>query len=106
MRQNSLHFYLAVLLCLAGGCVNMTTYDSVKRPPTTQIDIFRDGTKPSRPYREIGTVGQDVRLSEQAGIEKRLVEKAKAIGANAIILQPATRLGESFRFIASIIAYE
>src|SRR5436190_5327230 len=101
MKQNSLHFLLALHLRLGSGCVNMAAYDSVPRPPATQIDIFRDGLTPTRPYKEIGTIERKGELGEQASIEKKFVAKAKAIGGNGFLLQRLPTSEGAYEFRAT-----
>ena len=106
MKRNNLIFLLALQLCLANGCVTMSTYDSVQRTPTKEIEIFRKGSTPSRPYKEIGTIEQKGDPGQQAAIERRFVAKAKAIGGNGLILRQSQTLGASSEFRAAIIIYE
>jgi hypothetical protein len=105
-HKNSLGFVLGFLLCLASGCVSMSTDDSVRRAPTTQIDCFRDGLSPSRPYKEIGTLERKGDLDDQASIEKQFVTKAKAVGGNGLLLMRAPTLRGDYTFSAKIIVYE
>jgi len=105
----------AVLLCT--GCAETGTYDSVKRTRTTNIDVFRDGQKPTKHYKEIALLSDDGGAGEQAAIEAKFVKKAKAMGGNAIIVYPMTKSGgempmfaigwkDTFFYKAAVVVYE
>lgn len=106
MKQNSSLFLLAIQLCLASGCVNMSTYDSAQRTPTKEIEIFREGLTPARPYKEIGTIEQRGEPDQQSSIERRFAAKAKSIGGNGFLLQRSPTLEGAYEFKATIIVYE
>ena len=107
---------LSFVLALLVGCASSGgQYDNIKRKPTTQVDIFRDGQKPTRAYKEIGLLTDDGGLVEQRGIEAKLIRKAKRMGANAIIFQPLTKSGgelkgfsvvDTYVYRALVIVYE
>jgi hypothetical protein len=100
---------------LETGCTSYSAYE--KLPPTQKVEIFRDGAKPDRKYREIGMLGDDGRKSEQAGIEGKMIKRAKGMGGNAIIFAPLEQSGaeltpgmvglaDTFTFKAIVIVYE
>ncbi|MGE5189434.1 MAG: hypothetical protein ACM3NF_05205 [Gemmatimonadota bacterium] len=57
-------------------------------PPTQSVDVYR-GTRPDRPYVEIA----QFHVADQFNAMARIVEKAKAIGADAIIILPKEYAG-------------
>lgn len=107
---------LTFVLALFVGCVSPEArYDSVTRKPTKQIEVYRDGHKPIRAYREISLLTDDGGLGEQGGIEAKFIKKAKHMGADAIILQPLTKSGnelkgfswiETYLYKASLVIYD
>lgn len=87
------------------GCQSSATYDGPKQARTDRVDIFRDGAKPDRKYRELGMIADDGRKEEQPGIEAKMIKKAKRMGGNAIIFLPLEQSGEELRpFFAGIAA--
>ena len=109
-------FLTAICLAALLGCSTPEVrYDSTKRHPTAEIDVFRDGQKPTKAYKEIGMVTDDGRAVEQPDIESKFIKKAKRMGGNAIIMFAPTRSGgelsgfslvDTFLYKASIIIYE
>ena len=87
--------YLLILLLpilFLFGCaprVQAIPYTEQLYPPTTAIEVFR--TKmPQREYVELGEIWID---GTQADAVHRLVEKAKEMGADAIMLMPVVTDG-------------
>jgi len=114
------HLIAIALSVILVGCAtseNQVSYDTEKRAASKQLDIFRDGAKPDRKYREIGMLGDEGRRGEQAGIEAKILKKARAMGANAVIFLPLEKTGEevnlgslglaeTFAYKALAVAYE
>lgn len=71
-------------------------YDQTRRQPTTSVDIFQDGSKPSKTYKEIGEVAFEDFGGEETNVLKRIIERAKQIGADALIMRPRQDTGYSF----------
>jgi hypothetical protein len=85
--MNHHNFLLSLtLLCglLFAGCA---TQSKTGLPPTTQVDIFRDGTKPEKSCKEIGRLDDDGKESEQPEIEAKMIKRAKSMGGNAIVFE-------------------
>jgi hypothetical protein len=109
-------FLTAIFLAVFLGCgTPKVAYDSTKRPPTTEIDIFRDGQKPTKAYKEIGMVTDDGKIVEQPNIGSKFIKKAKSMGGNAIIMYAPTRCGQelsgfglvdTYLYKASVLTYE
>lgn len=91
---------ISILACLVvAGCASSpkeVMYDAGKRPATTSIEVFRDGTKPGKTYKEIGELSCEDFGGEDAKVLKMLIENAKKVGANAIIMQPRQDTGYFF----------
>jgi hypothetical protein len=85
------------LACLVGcRTPQAVQFDNVKRAPTTELDIYREGQKPTKEYKEIGEVSYEDFGGEDSNAMKHLIEKAKSIGANGIVLIPSRGTGLEF----------
>lgn len=71
-------------------------FDSTKRDPTASVDVFREGNKPTKSYKEIGEVSYEDFGGEEAHAMRELILKAKRIGANGIIMLPRQDTGYNF----------
>lgn len=77
---------LAVLLALLSGCATVATevvqyHPSVQYPPTQSVEVLLQ--KPARPHVDIGLI--EARGGSEAELLNTAREKARALGANAII---------------------
>jgi hypothetical protein len=106
---------LGVVIALLGCGTPDGQYDSIKRAATASVDIYRDGKKPDRGYKEIGLLTDDAALGEQGEVEAKFVKQAKRMGGNAVILHPLIKTGgelkgfsivETYLYKASVIVYE
>jgi hypothetical protein len=94
--------FLVLIVVLLFGCASPDVrYDSTKRAPTTHIDIFRDGAKPDRAFKEISTLVDDAREVEEPQVEANMIKKAKRMGGNAILFQPKTINGSELTGLAT-----
>ncbi len=82
---------------------------------TAQFDIFRDGEKPTRAYKEIDLLKDDGRPVEQEDIEAKMIRRAKKMGGRAIIFKEPVKSGEdnkwgsmkiTFLYKGIVIVYE
>lgn len=98
-------------LIFAPGCVA----PGAERRPGALVEVFRDGQKPSKAFKEVGFLTDDGGLGEQGKIEGKFLRKAKRMGANAIIMYPLQKTGaelkgfsvvDTFLYKASVIVYE
>lgn len=93
------HVVLTLSLVLLTGCAapREVIYDeSAIRKPTTAVEVFRDGVKPEKPYKEIGEIAFEDFGGEEPKVMQEIVTRAKELGANAIIMQPRTATGYQF----------
>jgi hypothetical protein len=81
------HALFVILVGLLTACTTSVSYRPFMAetfPPATSVEVFTD-LKPDRPYTAIGQI-----VVEGVGIERDMMkaakEKAKAIGADAIIM--------------------
>lgn len=115
MKTSVLTTVLTITLLLTAGCATDTQQGSVKGASATQLDIFRDGNKPTRPYKEIRLLTDQGKAVEQVTIENKMLKKAKALGGEGIIFSPKEETGSemsglfgvatTFLYKASVIVY-
>jgi hypothetical protein len=87
--------FLSLLVTFLVGCASDDPrYDSVKRKPTAEVAIFRGGQKPARSYKEISSFTFNGPSEDESKAEAQFIEKAKKMGANAIILEPKVSAGQ------------
>ena len=91
MKRRAYVAFVAGCLLITGGCrtPQAALYDNVKRTPTTEVDVYRDGAKPTKEYKEIGEVSYEDFGGEDSNATKHLIAKAKEIGADGIMLVPS-----------------
>ena len=107
------NFILSGLLCLLVFTACSST-EYVERKGDRHIEIFRDGAKPTQPFRELVTLTDDGSLGEQGDIEGKFLRKARKFHADAVIMQPLVKTGgelkglqivDTFLFKATVIEY-
>jgi hypothetical protein len=92
-------FIVLLLTAFVIGCASTSQevlFDQAKRKPTTSVDVFREGSKPTKPYKEIGEVSFEEFGGEDARAMKELIAKAQKIGANCIVMLPRQETGYNF----------
>ena len=98
--QTMKHATIAVLLLAAFlvGCAAPHTvrFDDTKRKTTSAVEVFREGNKPNRAYKEIAEISYNTWRGEDARVLEELLTKAKQLGANAIITSPSQSTGYTF----------
>ena len=102
---------LFISLLVLVGCATQRPYDGVVRAPKTQIDVFEDGQMPNHPYTVIMEYSEKGDTGKEAQIHSEFIEKAKALGADAIIMKPeefggvsATMFSAGFSSLFSAVA--
>ncbi len=87
-----------VLSALAGGCAYgvKTAMFRAPYPPTAAVDVYRE-KGPDRPYVEIAQIGT---LGEGNALG-RVVEKAKEVGADAVIILPPWYAGTDYTYLTT-----
>jgi len=71
------------------GCAPLQPYDGVHRPAKSEIDIYEGGHEPSKPYKVIMSFSEGGHIGDEADKHRDFVAKAKALGADGIILKPS-----------------
>ncbi len=86
----------AVFVAAAAGCGTGISAAMFRPayPPTTHVDVYRNGP-PDRPYEEIA----QLETSDQWNALGRLVEKAKSVGADGIIVLPPKYRGTDVTYM-------
>lgn len=87
---------LALALLMGCAAPRDVLYDATKRAPTQTVDVFRDGAKPEKPVNEIGELAYEDFGGEEPRVMRKMIDRAKRLGANAIIVKPRTDTGYSF----------
>jgi hypothetical protein len=104
--MKSLSFMFTLLLgcvpALTMGCATSSTTTAV---PSAQIDVFRDGATPNRPFKELRVLKDDGKAIEQAEIEAKMMKQAKKMGGNAIIFEKPLPSGQEFDFSGLKLTY-
>ncbi len=65
------------------------TFDGIVRPPKEQIDVFTNGQLPLKPYKVIKILSEKSRDGREERMADIFVEKAKALGADGVIINPS-----------------
>lgn len=90
---------LTSLLVLAaiGGCAPRVFYSGETFPPyqAQEVAVFYDENQINQPYQVIGTLANRGTAINQDRVKQAMVEKAKAVGANAIVFHDLDMTGES-----------
>lgn len=83
------------LSAVAGGCAYgvKTAMFRAPYPPTAAVDVYREKA-PDRPYVEIAQIG----TLDQGNALGRVVERAKELGADAVILLPRRYTGTDYTY--------
>ena len=92
MRRLASTIFLGAVLVIT-GCVSRDAMmvDTTSRAPTDNVDIFKDGQKPEKPYKVIGYLTQLGPRQEELFALKSFVKEAKKRGAEGLIFEvPAT----------------
>jgi hypothetical protein len=82
---------LVFLIIFIGGCASVSylpSDTSIVYPPTKKVNVY--WSKPEFKYIEIGLLSIESKSSEEALFEK-IKKKAMEIGADGIIVKPATQ---------------
>jgi hypothetical protein len=75
------------LLILFAGCVtaDKVVLDNTPRPPTTSVDVFKDGKVPDRKYKQIAELSFLGPREEELRAQKRFTGQAEKMGGNGIL---------------------
>jgi len=101
-----------VLLISGFTAIERIQYDDSKRPPTTSLDVYKDGKVPDRKYKEIAELMMPGHREDELLRQKQLIAEAKRMGGNGLIFSSAmTGGGNIFGaagcvFKGKVIVYE
>jgi len=76
-----------VALLVITGCASTDEVitDTTKRPPTTSVDIFKEGQVPDRHFKQIAELSFLGPREDELRAQKFFVERARKLGGNGII---------------------
>ena len=116
MKPSFLIPILSLLLMLCGcASTSEVVLDNTKRPPTTSVEVFKDGKTPDRKFKQIAELSFLGPREDELRAQKRFVRQAQKMGGNAIIfrIENAGQKGSftvfqttAYVFKANVIAYE
>jgi hypothetical protein len=102
---------------LFAGCETFAHRE--KREPTKEVkrvEVFHTNSKPPGKVRDLAVVTEEGKIEDEAEIEARFVKKARFAGADALIFDPITKVGEAvslfsapadlYLYKATIVAYK
>lgn len=104
-------------VALVSGCAttDRVVLDSTIRPPTTQVDVYKAGEKPTRPYKEIARLSFMGPREDEFKALRHFLSEGRSLGANGLMLEPIApgglrtvygeRLVTEFVFTATAVAY-
>ena len=77
----------AFVIALASGCAStdQIILDSSKRPPTTSVEVFKDGESPNKSFKAIAELSFLGPREDELRAQKRFVAQAQKMGGNAVI---------------------
>jgi hypothetical protein len=112
-------FSSALLVAFLFGCSSApreVIYDHTQRQRTVAVEVFRDGNKPEKPYKEIGEIAYEDFGGEEPRVMNEMLDRARKLGANALIMQPRVdtdyqfnpfgRSGSRYMYKAIAVVYE
>jgi len=86
MKQISTLIGLTALLVITGcASTNEIVSDSTKRPPTTSVDVFKEGRTPDRKFKEIAELSFLGPREDELRAQKFFMGRAQKLGGNGII---------------------
>jgi len=86
MKKLATLFILAALLIITGcASTNEIVSDTTKRPPTTTLDVFKEGARPEKKFKEIAELSYLGPREDELKAQKFFMVRAKNLGGNGII---------------------
>lgn len=85
--RSTLNLLALALTCCALGCVSADKIvnDTTPRPPTTAVDIYKDGKLPEKKFKQIAEVTFLGPRQEELRAQKRFTKQAMELGGNGVI---------------------
>src|SRR5207253_1089526 len=112
---------LLSFIFLLNGCASTEkiVLDNTKRPPTTNVDVYKPGEKPNRPFKEVAKLSFLGPRQDEFKALRHFVSQAKKIGANGLLVEKTEEggmkghfgafgggFGTEFVFKSTAIVYE
>lgn len=110
MKTFFLCLICTVLLFSITGCVS----NQSARIDTFGVDLLVDEKQPTRPFKQIGILGDNARLDEEPAITTKFLKKAKKMGGQGLIMSKTPGGSEltlsgvvpSYTYKGVVIVYE
>ena len=96
MKMKNLTVLLLALIFFGCAAPREVLYDQTKRQPTKSVEVIREGNKPSQQFKEIGEIAYEDFGGEEPKVLKKMRERARLLGADAIMMQPRKDTGYHF----------
>ncbi len=108
--------FLALLtgFALLAGC----STDKNASTPSKDVEVFRDGARPTRAFKEITVLNDDGKIEEQPDIEAKMIKKAQKLRGDAIIFEKPEQSGleaqpfgfgsfkYTYKYKGTVVAYQ
>jgi len=91
MRIYKLLGVLGIAASLSACSLGSPTYFGAKYPPTDSVLTYYSAKDVKKPYKVIGHMIAAITDSDQEFVKSKLIERAKKIGADALIFSDITR---------------
>jgi len=86
MKQISTLLELIALLVITScASTNEIVSDSTARPPTTSVDVFKDGRMPDRHFKEVAELSFLGPREDELRAQKFFINRAQKLGGNGVI---------------------
>lgn len=91
-RTNSFsRLFFITSLALAGcagpeGRVQLALYDASPRTPSTRLDVFQVGEKPSRPFHVLALLTAEGAAHEEADCVQGMIIRSRKLGADGLVM--------------------
>lgn len=79
----------ALVFVLGCASTDKVVFDTTPRPPTTSVDVYKDGKKPDRKYKEIAEMTYLAKREKELHAQRQFIEEARKIGGNGILMTVA-----------------
>lgn len=94
-KTNSISRLLFIVALTLAGCagpegrVKTALYDTTPRTPSTRLDVFQVGEKPTRPFHVLALMTAEGAAQDEAECVQGMVIRARNLGADGlVILEP------------------
>ena len=86
--------------------VQVALFDSTPRAVSKTVQVFDDANDIKRPYHKIALLSRSGHREDEALIDNAFAWRARQIGADGVLLLPASRGWPDFQFRANAIVFD